>query len=185
MIDAELTEPHHVTVGYTGRPGERTFFLQAQDDETLLTLQMEKGQVEGIGDLLAQLLARVEDAPATDWDRAAMDLRTPIDPRWRVGEISLGVDPDAGRFVLEVTEFLAVEDLEVDELAALTDDDTTGSQPREARIWCDRDQARRLAAHAAEMIGQGRPHCELCGRPTDLDGGHVCPATNGHGKLSR
>jgi uncharacterized repeat protein (TIGR03847 family) len=177
MIDVELTAPHHVTVGYTGEPGARTFYLQAQDDEVQLTLLMEKGQVEGIGELLAQLLARVEDAPATDWDRAAMELRPPIEPRWRVGEISLGVDPDIDRFVLEVAEFPVADD---DEEPRPGDD-----EPREARIWCDRDQTRRLAAHAAEVVGQGRPRCELCGRPTDLDGGHVCPATNGHGRLSR
>lgn len=169
MIEVELTDPHHVTVGYTGVPGDRTFFLQAQDADTLLTLQLEKAQVEGLGELLSQLLARVEDVPASDWDRGAMDLRTPIDARWRVGEISLGLDPDIARFALEVAE-LATE--EVTEL-------------REARIWCDQDQARRLAAHAREVIGQGRPRCELCGRPTDVDGGHVCPATNGHGRLSR
>lgn len=169
MIEVELSDPHHITVGYTGVPGQRTFFLQAQDEETLLTLQLEKAQVEGLGELLTQLLARVEDVPASDWDRAAMDLRTPIDARWGIGEISLGLDPDIARFALEVAEIAAEEIID----------------PREARIWCDRDQARRLAAHAMEVIGQGRPRCELCGRPTDVDGGHVCPATNGHGRLSR
>ncbi len=169
MIEVELTDPHHVTVGYTGVPGDRTFFLQAQDEDTLLTLQLEKVQVEGLGELLTQLLARVEDVPASDWDRDAMDLRTPIDARWRVGEISLGLDPDIARFALEVAE-LATEEV---------------TEPRQARIWCDQDQARRLAAHAREVIGQGRPRCELCGRPTDVDGGHVCPASNGHGRLSR
>jgi len=169
MIEVELSDPHHVTVGYTGIPGDRTFFLQAQDEETLLTLQLEKAQVEGLGELLTQLLARVEDVPASDWDRAAMELRSPVDARWRVGGISLGLDPDVARFALEVAE-LALEEV---------------VEPRSARIWCDQDQARRLAAHAMEVIGQGRPHCEFCGRPTDVDGGHVCPATNGHGRLSR
>jgi uncharacterized repeat protein (TIGR03847 family) len=168
-MDIELTEPHHVTAGYVGEPGSRTFYLQAQDDDVLLTLQLEKAQVEGIGELLGQLLARVDDAPATDWDRRAMELREPIDPRWVIGELSLGVDPDAERFALEIAE-LATEE---------------GVEPRQARVWCDRDQARRLAAHAVEVVGEGRPHCQLCGRPTQQDGDHVCPATNGHGKLSR
>jgi uncharacterized repeat protein (TIGR03847 family) len=169
VIDAELTSPHHITVGYTGQPGSRTFFLQAQDDATLLTLQLEKAQAEAIGELLGQLLVRVDDAPATDWDRNAMSLRMPIEPRWRVGEIGLGLDPDDQRFVLEVTEF----------------DPEREEDLREARIWADRDQARRLAAHSLEIIGEGRPRCQLCGRPTPLDGEHVCPATNGHGKLER
>ena len=169
MIDVELTEPHLVTVGYTGVPGRRTFYLQAADEQDRVTLLLEKEQVVGIAELLGQLLARLEDAPATDWDRDAMDLQAPIDPRWRVGDISVGLDPEVGRFVLELGE--------------LTDDDE--AEPREVRLWTDRDQARRLAAHALEIVGQGRPSCQLCGRPTDADGGHVCPATNGHGRLAR
>jgi uncharacterized repeat protein (TIGR03847 family) len=168
-MELELSAPHHVTVGFTGQPGGRTFFFQAEDEQVRVTLQLEKAQVEGLGELLAQLLTRAGDEPATDWDHAAMALREPIDPRWRVGEIGLGLDPDEGRFVLELAELTPDEDDEADEL----------------RVWLDRDQARRLSAHATEIVGQGRPRCELCGRPTALDGGHVCPATNGHGRLTR
>jgi uncharacterized repeat protein (TIGR03847 family) len=171
VIDIELQQPHHVTVGYVGEPGDRTFFLQAQEADETLTLLLEKRQVEAMGELLAQLLARVDDQPATDWDRTAMDLRPPIAPRWRVGEIALGLDPEEQRFALEVTEFVTEEDED--------------AEPREARIWADRDQTRRLAAHATEIVGQGRPRCQLCGRPTEADGDHVCPATNGHGRLAR
>lgn len=172
MIEVEFDSPHHVTVGYVGEPGERTFLLQAQQDETTLTLLLEKTQVEAMGELLAQLLTRLDDRPATDWDRAAMELRPPFEPRWRIGEIALGLDPDPQRFALEVSEFVP-EDAE------------ESVERREARIWADRDQARRLAAHAAEIVGQGRPRCSLCGRPTEPDGAHVCPATNGHGHLGR
>jgi uncharacterized repeat protein (TIGR03847 family) len=169
-MELELTTPHHVTVGYTGQPGGRTFYLQAEDEEVRVTLLLEKGQVEGLGELLAQLLTRVGDQPATDWDRAAMALREPIDPRWRIGEIGLGLDPDEERFVLALSELVADdEEEEADEL----------------RVWLDRDQARRLSAHATDIVGQGRPRCELCGRPTAPDGAHVCPATNGHGRLTR
>lgn len=168
MIDAELIDPFHVTAGYVGEPGSRTFYVQAQDDAELVTLLVEKGQVEGLGDLLTQLLARVDDEPATDWDRDAMDLRTPIEPRWRVGQVSVGLDPQRGRFLVEFAELTAEED----------------DEPREVRIWVNQDQARRLAAHAADVVVQGRPRCELCGRPMALDGEHVCPATNGHGRLT-
>jgi uncharacterized repeat protein (TIGR03847 family) len=169
MIDVELTEPHHVTAGFTGVPGDRTFFVQAEDPDVRVTLLVEKVQVAGLGQLLAQLLDRVEDQPATDWDRAAMQLRDPVDPRWRVGDMSVGLDPERGRFVIDLVELAVDEELEA----------------REVRIWADQDQVRRLAAHAAEVVGQGRPTCQLCGRPTDPDGAHICPATNGHGRLSR
>ncbi|MBW3621590.1 MAG: DUF3090 family protein [Actinobacteria bacterium] len=168
MIDLELPDPHHVTAGYTGVPGDRTFFVQAEDTEQRVTVLVEKQQVGGLAQLLAQLLARVEDEPATDWDRDAMALREPIDPRFRVGDVSVGVDPERGRFLIDLAELTNEED-----------------EPRELRIWADQDQARRLAAHAAEIVGEGRPTCELCGRPTALDGSHVCPATNGHGRVDR
>jgi uncharacterized repeat protein (TIGR03847 family) len=169
MIDVELIDPHHVTAGWAGRPGARTFFVQAADEHQQVTLLLEKGQVRGLADLLIQLLARVDDAPASDWDRDAMALRDPLEPRWRVGELSVGLDPERGRFVVELAEMTAGEP----------------EDPREVRIWASQDQARRLAAHAVEQVEQGRPTCQLCGRPMETDGSHVCPATNGHGRLSR
>jgi uncharacterized repeat protein (TIGR03847 family) len=173
VIDIELTEPHHVTAGYTGVPGSRTFFVQAEEEDQLVTLLLEKAQVTGLGELIGQLLAPMDDTPATDWDRGAMELRLPIEPRWRVGAIQVGLDPERGSFVLEFAELLTEED-EFEE-----------GEPREVRFWCDQDQARRLAAHCAEVVGEGRPRCQFCGRPTAPDGSHTCPATNGHGKLSR
>lgn len=169
MSDAIFLQPHHVTVGYTGVPGERSFFLQVEDDTDRITLLLEKRQVEGIGELLGQVLARLDDAPATDWDREAMALRPPIEPAWRIGEIGLGADPDLEQIVLELTEVPGEEP----------------DEPSTARLSMDRDQARRLAAHALETVTQGRPRCPLCGRPTALDGDHVCPSTNGHGALTR
>jgi uncharacterized repeat protein (TIGR03847 family) len=170
VIDVELDAPHHVTVGFTGVPGSRTFYLQAEDDAQRVTFVLEKGQARGVGELLAQLLARIDDEPVTDWDRAAMGLRVPLEPRWRVGELSLGLDREQDRFLLELAELVVTDD---------------PAEPHEARIWFDRDLARRLAAHALEVVEQGRPTCELCGRPTELDGSHVCPGTNGHGTLTR
>jgi uncharacterized repeat protein (TIGR03847 family) len=169
MIEVELTDPHRVTVGWSGQPGARTFFVQASDDDQQVTLLLEKEQVRGIGELLTQLLARLDDAPATDWDREAMALQAPLEPLWRVGGLSVGLDPERGRFVIEL-----------EEIAPDDEDD-----PREVRIWADQEQARRLAAHAAEQVDQGRPTCQLCGRPIEADGDHVCPATNGHGPLGR
>ncbi len=169
MAEITLDTPHHVTAGFVGVPGDRTFYVQAEDAHQRITLLLEKAQVGGISELLTQLLARVDDVPATDWDRAAMELREPVEARWRVGEIGAGLDPQLGRFVLELNELVA-------------DDEEDGEV---VRFSMDQDQTRRFAAHAEEVIGQGRPVCQLCGRPTDLDGSHVCPATNGHGTLHR
>lgn len=164
------TSPFHVTGGYLGRPGDRTFFIQAQDEDGLVSLLCEKVQVDGLGDLLTRVLAELGDQPATDWDRDLMELREPVEPRWRVGTIGVGVDTDAGRFVVELTE--------------LTDEDEEDGDAEVLRWWLDRDLARRLAAHCKEVVGEGRPTCELCGRPMRPSGEHTCPRTNGHGRLS-
>ena len=167
-MDLEFDDPKRVTVGYLGVPGDRTFLLEVEDDTHRAQFHMEKAQVGGLGDLVAQLLARIDDAPPSDWDREAMSLEPPFRPIWRVGGIAVGLDRDAGRFIVELTEFVPEDDVE----------------PRTARISMDRDQARRFAAHATAIVGEGRERCRLCSRPIGTDGAHVCPATNGHGPLT-
>ncbi len=170
---SELHAPFHVTAGYLGQPGSRTFFLQAADEDVLVTVLAEKSQVDGLGDLLTRVLAEIEVAPSTDWDRDAMELREPVQPRWRVGTIGVGVDPELGRVVIELNE------LPVDR------EDGDETEPEQLRWWLDPDIARRLAAHCKEVVGEGRPTCELCGRPMRPSGAHTCPRTNGYGRLSR
>ncbi|MBW3665394.1 MAG: DUF3090 domain-containing protein [Actinobacteria bacterium] len=167
MILAELTDPFHVTAGYTGQAGDRTFYLQAEDEDHHVTVKLEKLQVDALAHVLVDLLATLDDEPATDWDRDAMALRLPVEPVWTVGEIRTAVDDRAQSIIVEVAE-LAPED----------------EEPEVVRVWLDRDLTRRLAAHAIEIVAEGRPRCHLCGRPEE-EGGHVCPATNGHGRLSR
>ena len=169
MIEAELTDPNHVTVGFTGQPGARTFHLQVADDRHEVTVVLEKQQVIAITDLLGQLLTRRGARPEAAVDPDEMALRGPIVPRWRVGSIQVGLDPEHDRFMLD--------------LEALVPDDV--DDPPEVRIWLSPLQAHRLAVHGTWIVEQGRPACELCGRPMAPSGEHVCPATNGHGALSR
>ncbi len=167
-MNLEFDDPKRVTVGYLGVPGDRTFLLEVEDDEHRAQFHVEKAQVGGLADLIAQLLARVDDAPPSDWDREAMSLEPPFRPVWRVGGIAVGFDRDGGRFTVELTEFIPEDD----------------AVARTARITMDQDQARRLSAHAAAIVGEGRERCRLCSRPKETDGSHVCPATNGHGPLT-
>ena len=167
-MDLDFDDPKRVTVGYLGVPGDRTFLLEVEDDTHRAQFLLEKAQVAGVGDLVAQLLERLDDRVASDWDRDAMSLEPPFRPIWRVGGIAVGLDRESGRFHVELTEFVPEGDTE----------------PRTARIAMDRDQARRFAAHAAAIVTEGRERCRLCSRPIESDGRHVCPATNGHGPLT-
>jgi uncharacterized repeat protein (TIGR03847 family) len=106
-----------------------------------------------------------------DLDEAAQQLIEPVVPAWRAGSLSIGMTEDGERFLLEAEEL--TEDEEKEE---------GGS----ARFWMSRDQLVALAAYAAYAVEAGaRETCKLCNRPIDPVEGHVCPAMNGHGPLTR
>lgn len=159
----ELSDPQHLTADFTGEPGERTFYLQASERGQLVAVLVEKQQVAALAEALVQLLEEVGEEPPTVWDIASMRLRDPIAPRWRGGQLSVGIDPALGRFVLDVEEVVG---------------DDEEREPERLRVWFDEGQAARLAAHGTWAVEQGRPVCELCGLPRDADG-HVCPRSNG------
>lgn len=159
----ELSDPQHVTADFIGEPGERTFYLQASEGGELVSVLVEKQQVAALAEALEQLLEEVGAEPPHVWDIASMRLRDPIVGRWRGGQLSVGIDPALGRFVLDVEEVVAEDE---------------PREPERLRVWFDEGQAARLAAHAAWAVEQGRPVCELCGLPQDADG-HVCPRSNG------
>jgi uncharacterized repeat protein (TIGR03847 family) len=181
-IEFESTE--WITAGAVGEPGRRTFFLQARAESRVVALLLEKGQVAGLADLAQQLLSRFDVVVMPDdLDTAHHELIDGIEPLWRVGEMSLGASADGERFVLECAEVLFADPDDLDDLddvieAAIEDRAT-------ARFWLTRHQLVRLAAYAAFAVEAGsRERCRLCGRPIDPGDGHVCPASNGHGKLT-
>ena len=165
MADLELSRPDHLTADFVGTPGQRAFYLQAAEGPELVTLLLEKGQVAELAGHLVHLLSRFDAAPSSEWDRERMRLREPVEPRWRVGTLSIGVDPAEQRFAIEAAEFVPEDD---------------PRQPADVRVWATVQQIADLAAHAIWSVGQGRPACQFCGGPIDPDG-HTCPAMNGHG----
>jgi uncharacterized repeat protein (TIGR03847 family) len=166
----ELDPAEWITAGAVGEPGRRSFYVQARGGDAFVALLVEKGQVAGLAQLAQQLLGRVGvTVTPDDLDEAAQRLVDGIEPAWRAGAMSLGVDSDGERFLLEAEELVDDEDLE----------------PARARFWLDRDQLVALAAYAAYAVEAGaRERCRLCGRPVDPVSGHVCPSMNGHGPLT-
>ena len=158
-----------ITAGAVGEPGQRTFFVQAEKDAERISLLVEKGQVRTLSQLAQELLSRVGVAVLPDdLDTAGQQLREPIEPLWRAGTIGLGIEEDAQRFLLEMTELAEEED-----------------DAEQIRLWMSTEQLVALAAHAAFTVEAGaRETCRLCGRPIDPVRGHVCPSTNGHGRLT-
>lgn len=184
-----------ITADAVGAPGQRTFYIQATRDDLVVTLLVEKGQVQELARHLEALIARLTEqglAPVTGAGPAP-DLRSPLDPEFRVGPMALGFDADRDLVLLQCEEFVPdaddddaddedaddedADDPLVSELRSLLGEAT--SDAATVRMWATRDQMATLARHAQEVVAAGRPRCKLCGNPIDPDG-HFCPARNGH-----
>jgi len=176
MPSRDLDPVTHLTADAVGVPGRRTFFLQAASGADQVTLLIEKEQVRSLSERLESLLPELASERPEDPDEARaaeaveLSLREPLEPDFRVGQLSLDYDPGRDRFVMVVTELLAAE---------AGEEKPDPVEPREVRLWVTRPQLRVLARHGAQVVARGRPPCPLCGNPLD-PAGHVCPALNGH-----
>jgi uncharacterized repeat protein (TIGR03847 family) len=166
-----LKAPDHFTAGAVGPPGQRVFYLQAQEARTLVTLTCEKEHVSGLGEYLAGLLAqRPAGSPAPPGSPAPsgdLSLREPLSPSWRVGTIGVGYDEAHDRIVVEATE------------AVDPDEGATPTPPATARFHLTRAQTAAFVERSQALVKAGRPICPMCGQPRD-PGGHACPRSNGH-----
>jgi uncharacterized repeat protein (TIGR03847 family) len=173
----DLGPVDHITADAVGEPGDRTFYIQARAGEELVTLIVEKQQVQL---LAASVMELLEDAPATEpaVDESTMGLQEPLDPRWRAGRLSIGFDQERDLFLLEVEEFQPeLEDVDVDEPLPIVPE----AEPESIRIWASPAQMLALSRHGSAVAARGRPTCQFCGNPIDAEG-HACPAMNGHSK---
>ncbi len=163
----DLPAVQRLTVGTVGEPGQRTFYLQARQDDQLVTLKLEKQQVQVLSERLLELLA---DHPAVRQPSAdeAPELEEPVLPEWPVGTLRVLDDRAADQIVL-----VAEEAVELDE-----EGEPIGSGGM-ARFAATGAQIAALARRGAALVEAGRPPCPLCGYPLDPEG-HSCPRTNGH-----
>lgn len=173
-------QPDRFIAGTVGRPGERSFFLQARDDTKLISVLLEKEQVsvlaERVDDMLDEILRRaggLTTVPAVaPTELEDLDpLEQPIVEEFRVGSMTLKWDNED-------------EHVEVAAYAVVEDDTEPPDDPEES----DRDvmvvrlsgaEARAFVKRAQAVVGAGRPPCPLCSLPLDPSG-HVCPRQNGY-----
>jgi uncharacterized repeat protein (TIGR03847 family) len=160
-----LKAPDHFTAGAVGPPGQRVFYLQAQEAGTRVTLTCEKEHVRGLGEYLAGLLSQRPVGSAAP--PADLSLREPLSPSWRVGALGVGYDEAHDRIVVEATE------------AVDPDEEATAIEPATARFHLTRAQAAAFVERSQALVQAGRPICPMCGQPRD-PGGHVCPRSNGY-----
>jgi uncharacterized repeat protein (TIGR03847 family) len=182
----ELDPVDRLTAGAVGDPGERAFYLQGRQSDRLVTVLVEKQQVELLAASLVEILARAGKETGQGPPEEEMDLEEPLLPEWRAGRLSIGYDEDRDLVLLECEEFVPAPDEDDEEDEERTEGEPAptlppplGGEPGRVRFWASREQALALARHGAAVAAAGRPRCELCGNPMDPEG-HVCPALNGH-----
>lgn len=173
----DLGPVDRITADAIGEPGSRVFYIQARAGDELVTVIVEKEQVQLLAASVLELLEEPEAVEAAS-DEGEMGLEEPLDPRWRAGRLSIGFDQTRDLFLLEVQELRRdAEELEEDDPRTLLADEEAES----IRIWASPAQMLALSRHGAAVAARGRPACQFCGNPMDPEG-HACPAMNGHTK---
>jgi uncharacterized repeat protein (TIGR03847 family) len=188
--------PDRFVAGTVGQPGNRTFFLQAKRGASIVSVVLEKVQVQVLAERMTLLLAevarrgvRVPEALApADADTAPLD--EPLVEAFRVGTMTLAWSGDSDEIVVEARaraeedeeeeEGTEDEDEEADEdeeELALSDDDPDG--PDLVRVRLTPTRALAFAERALRTVAAGRPPCPVCGQPLDPTG-HLCPRRNGY-----
>jgi uncharacterized repeat protein (TIGR03847 family) len=165
----DLEPVDRITAGAVGEPGERTFFLQARTGDRVVTIGVEKEQVELLASSILEILASVDkeigEGPAED----ELELEPPLEPLWRAGRLSIGYVEERDLMLLELEELVPDAEEEAED----------APDPARIRMWATREQMLALSRHGTAVAARGRPRCQFCGNPMDPEG-HVCPAMNGH-----
>jgi len=167
MTSSFELRPHRFVAGTVGPPGQRVFYLQANEDAHVVSLRLEKQQVAALAEYLAGILA---DLPAADeLTLDDTDLIAPVIAEWVVGSLAVAYEESDDRVLIVAEELIPDDESE----------ERAGDDPATAKFHLTRPQVAHFVRHAIEVVVSGRPPCPLCGHPMDPDG-HVCPKSNGH-----
>ena len=97
--------PERFVAGTVGPPGQRTFFLQARSGARLVSVALEKQQVQALAERIDELLDEVMSSQVNEAMIPAVaplglddsePLEQPIEEEFRVGTITLGWDEESG-----------------------------------------------------------------------------------------
>jgi len=174
--------PERFVAGTVGQPGERQFYLQARDGSRLVSVALEKQQVQVLAERVDALLDEVvrrsggeapvpAAAPLGNEDVAPLE--APVTEEFRVGAMALGWNGETELVVIEAHEVVEDED----EIPDLEEDPDEG--PPVLRVHLTGAQARAFAKRALSVVAAGRPPCPFCNLPLEPSG-HICPRANGY-----
>src|SRR6188472_2370351 len=100
-------DPDRFVTGTVGRPGSRTFFLQAIQGGRIASVALEKVQVAVLADRIAAILAELErrgiegttDIVSTGDDDRPLD--EPLREEFRVGTLTISWDNEEAELLVE------------------------------------------------------------------------------------
>ncbi len=114
-MDIDLDPVTRITVDAVGPPGERTFFLQGRAGDRLVTVLVEKQQVQLLAASIVEILARIGKPTGDGPPEEEMGLEEPVIPEWRVGRLAISYVEDRDVILLEVEELLPGQDDDEDD----------------------------------------------------------------------
>lgn len=150
-----------------GEPGQRRFRVIAGVPGNIISLWMEKEQLQALGLAIEQLIEQLQTSGISGDEidsnpLPALEPIPPTAPEYQVGKMAIGYDEEAN-----VVAFFA-HDVEQESDA---DPIFSGRAPLDA--------SKALSEEIAEVVAAGRPRCPRCGAVIGPEG-HVCPHDNGH-----
>jgi uncharacterized repeat protein (TIGR03847 family) len=108
----ELDPVDRITADAVGEAGSRTFYLQARKDAQLVTLVVEKQQVQLLAASVVEILSRIGKETGQGSPEEQMGLDEPLDPEWRAGKLSIGYQEERDLLMLEAEELLPEDEEE-------------------------------------------------------------------------
>jgi len=172
--EIELLPVTHITADAIGPPGKRVFYLQGTKGAQIVTMIIEKFQLQtltiGIEQFLAEVRQRIPllREASGEYEEDRMRILPPVEPLFRVAEFGLSFDGERDLLGVFAREY-----------PAPPEGSEEPSEGMVVKLWCTRDQARALVQWGTEVASRGRPLCEQCGQPMDPEG-HFCSRKNGH-----
>jgi len=163
-----FTHPERCVAGTIGEPGERAFFIQVRNKGRVISVALEKAQVQAIANRLELIVAEVKKSkPLISIESFPQDdapLDTPVDEEFQVGAISLAWN--------ELDQLLTFELYELE-------DDEQDEEGQVVEINFSLGMAVAFAQRSRALVNAGRLPCPFCGIPIDPRG-HLCPRANGY-----
>jgi uncharacterized repeat protein (TIGR03847 family) len=163
-----FTNPERCVSGTIGQPGERAFFIQAREKGRVISVAIEKAQVQAIANRLELIVAEVRKTnPLISVSALPADdapLETPVDEEFQVGAISLAWN--------DLEQLLTFELYELEE-------DEQEAEGQVLEINFSLGMAVAFAQRSKAVVNAGRLPCPFCAIPIDPRG-HLCPRANGY-----